>query len=191
MSGSHQQQQPLFDPESIPLPDDIPVPDEIPLPPDNGTDETVNHSPSEASELVPTNKRLAPDDEIDEDDDIIQLTHKHANKTLNNQQQLQQPPHTKHNTIDNHSNKKVKRDDRRRDELGTRQPQTNHESEDNLEREEELMSRLMGFSNFDTTKGKMVPGNQNIGAIHVVKKRRYRQYMNRKGGFNRPLDKVP
>lgn len=54
----------------------------------------------------------------------------------------------------------------------------------------EEMKKLMGFTNFDTTKGKQVPGNNKIGAVHVVKKRRYRQYMNRKGGFNRPLDKV-
>ena len=26
------------------------------------------------------------------------------------------------------------------------------------------------------------------GAVHKVVKRKYRQYMNRKGGFNRPLD---
>lgn len=55
--------------------------------------------------------------------------------------------------------------------------------------EQELMAKLMGFSSFDSTKGKMVPGNQ-VGSVHVVRKRRYRQYMNRKGGFNRPLDKV-
>lgn len=54
----------------------------------------------------------------------------------------------------------------------------------------EDMKKLLGFTSFDTTKGKQVPGNNKIGAVHVVKKRRYRQYMNRKGGFNRPLDKV-
>lgn len=58
-----------------------------------------------------------------------------------------------------------------------------------LDEEAEKMAKIMGFSRFDTTKGKPVPGNQ-IGAVHVVKKIRYRQYMNRKGGFNRPLDKV-
>lgn len=75
---------------------------------------------------------------------------------------------------------------------------TNHESDtisdtrsSSMKDEEELMARVMGFSKFNSTKGKMVPGNQLIGAVHVVKKRRYRQYMNRKGGFNRPLDKVP
>lgn len=30
----------------------------------------------------------------------------------------------------------------------------------------------------------------NQGAVHVIMKRKYRQYMNRKGGFNRPLDFV-
>lgn len=54
--------------------------------------------------------------------------------------------------------------------------------------EEEMMA-IMGFSSFNTTKGKKVPGN-DVGAIHVVKKRKYRQYMNRTGGFNRPLDKT-
>ena len=37
--------------------------------------------------------------------------------------------------------------------------------------------------------GKKVDGN-NVGAVHVIMKRKYRQYMNRKGGFNRPLDFV-
>ena len=59
-----------------------------------------------------------------------------------------------------------------------------------IDEESEMMARIMGFSKFDSTKGKMVPGNNLIGSVHVVKKRRYRQYMNRKGGFNRPLDKV-
>lgn len=55
--------------------------------------------------------------------------------------------------------------------------------------EEQEMMRMMGFCGFDTTKGKKVEGN-DIGAVHVILKRKYRQYMNRKGGFNRPLDFV-
>lgn len=51
------------------------------------------------------------------------------------------------------------------------------------------MMKVMGFSTFDTTKGKKVSGN-DVGDVHVVTKRKYRQYMNRKGGFNRPLDFV-
>lgn len=55
--------------------------------------------------------------------------------------------------------------------------------------EEQEMIKTMGFCGFDTTKGKKVEGN-NVGEVHVILKRKYRQYMNRKGGFNRPLDFV-
>lgn len=56
--------------------------------------------------------------------------------------------------------------------------------------EEEIdMMKTMGFKGFGTTKGKKVKGN-DVGEVHVVVKRKYRQYMNRKGGFNRPLDYV-
>lgn len=56
--------------------------------------------------------------------------------------------------------------------------------------EEEIdMMKMMGFGGFGTTKGKKVKGN-DVGDVHVVVKRKYRQYMNRKGGFNRPLDYV-
>ncbi|OBS81057.1 hypothetical protein A6R68_20742, partial [Neotoma lepida] len=55
--------------------------------------------------------------------------------------------------------------------------------------EEEIeMMKLMGFASFDSTKGKKVDGSVNAYAINVSQKRKYRQYMNRKGGFNRPLD---
>ncbi|XP_049883542.1 U4/U6.U5 small nuclear ribonucleoprotein 27 kDa protein [Pectinophora gossypiella] len=55
--------------------------------------------------------------------------------------------------------------------------------------EEQEMLKVMGFCGFDTTKGKKVDDNVE-GEVHVVLKRKYRQYMNRKGGFNRPLDFV-
>lgn len=55
--------------------------------------------------------------------------------------------------------------------------------------EEIEMMKTMGFCNFDTTKNKKVDGN-DVGEVHVILKRKYRQYMNRKGGFNRPLDFV-
>jgi len=48
------------------------------------------------------------------------------------------------------------------------------------------MQAMMGFGGFDTTKGKKIKGN-NLGAVHKEKKTEYRQYMNRVGGFNRPL----
>ena len=59
--------------------------------------------------------------------------------------------------------------------------------------EEEQMQKLFGFGNFGSTKGKAVEDNQNSAARGVAAKnkaRKYRQYMNRKGGFNRPLDKM-
>ncbi|XP_058455412.1 U4/U6.U5 small nuclear ribonucleoprotein 27 kDa protein [Malaya genurostris] len=55
--------------------------------------------------------------------------------------------------------------------------------------DEQEMLKTMGFCGFDSTKGKKVDGN-NVGEVHVILKRKYRQYMNRKGGFNRPLDFV-
>lgn len=39
---------------------------------------------------------------------------------------------------------------------------------------------------FDSTKGKPVPG-ADVSGVRVVTKRQPRQYMNRRGGFNRPL----
>ncbi|KAL4231554.1 U4/U6.U5 small nuclear ribonucleoprotein [Mactra antiquata] len=63
---------------------------------------------------------------------------------------------------------------------------TEEELQSMPEDEQELM-KVMGFSGFDTTKNKQVVGNEHYSA-NICKKRRYRQYMNRKGGFNRPLD---
>lgn len=59
--------------------------------------------------------------------------------------------------------------------------------------EEEQMQKLLGFGGFESTKGKAVEDNQKSlakGAAAKHKARKYRQYMNRKGGFNRPLDKM-
>ena len=55
------------------------------------------------------------------------------------------------------------------------------------------LNRIMGFSYFNTTKNKVVEDNFHgaaIGGASKHKKRLYRQYMNRKGGFNRPLQKM-
>ena len=56
--------------------------------------------------------------------------------------------------------------------------------------EEIEMMTFLGFISFDSTKGKHVDGSCNAGAPNIQEKRRYRQYMNRKGGFNRPLDPI-
>lgn len=59
--------------------------------------------------------------------------------------------------------------------------------------EEEKMKRLLGFGDFSTTSGKLVASNIEgpaKGAVAPSGVRKYRQYMNRPGGFNRPLDKM-
>ncbi|KAH8821405.1 hypothetical protein F5884DRAFT_85621 [Xylogone sp. PMI_703] len=67
--------------------------------------------------------------------------------------------------------------------------------EQNIEEDEEIvvlddgmedMKAMMGFGGFGTTHQKKVPGN-NVSAVRKEKKTEYRQYMNRVGGFNRPL----
>jgi U4/U6.U5 tri-snRNP-associated protein 3 len=52
--------------------------------------------------------------------------------------------------------------------------------------EDALLKKMMGFSSFKTTQNTKVPGN-NIYGVRKEKKTEYRQYMNRVGGFNRPL----
>ncbi|KAI9719867.1 MAG: hypothetical protein M1828_006088 [Chrysothrix sp. TS-e1954] len=52
---------------------------------------------------------------------------------------------------------------------------------------EEMMREAMGFGDFKTTKDTKVPGNDKLYAVRKEKKTEYRQYMNRVGGFNRPL----
>ncbi|KAL1863728.1 Processing alpha glucosidase I [Paecilomyces lecythidis] len=51
---------------------------------------------------------------------------------------------------------------------------------------ESLMRKTMGFTRFRTTQNTKVPGN-NVYGVRKEKKTEYRQYMNRSGGFNRPL----
>ncbi|KAI0273550.1 hypothetical protein BC834DRAFT_815946 [Gloeopeniophorella convolvens] len=55
--------------------------------------------------------------------------------------------------------------------------------------DDEAMMAMMGMAGFGSTKGKHVEGNQE-GTADVKKIRTWRQYMNRRGGFNRPLDKI-
>lgn len=69
----------------------------------------------------------------------------------------------------------------------------NNEDDEELDDEQKQMMQMMGFGGFGTTKGKSVSDNQTSaarGAASKNKGRKYRQYMNRKGGFNRPLDKM-
>jgi hypothetical protein len=55
-----------------------------------------------------------------------------------------------------------------------------------LDEDDPPLSKVLGFSRFSTTKGKK---HEDYGGVEqTVKTRKYRQYMNRPGGFNRPLD---
>jgi U4/U6.U5 tri-snRNP-associated protein 3 len=53
-----------------------------------------------------------------------------------------------------------------------------------LEEDDPPLSSVMGFSRFSSTKGKK---HVDYGTVDPIKKRTYRQYMNRPGGFNRPI----
>lgn len=55
--------------------------------------------------------------------------------------------------------------------------------------EDQLMAKLMGVTEFNTTKNKN-HSKSDISGVNKKTKRRYRQYMNRRGGFNRPLSPV-
>ncbi|EEB08228.1 U4/U6 X U5 tri-snRNP complex subunit [Schizosaccharomyces japonicus yFS275] len=68
------------------------------------------------------------------------------------------------------------------------QPSDNKNEETSLTPSDELedVSAIMGFTSFGTTAGKK---HGDIGAVFKQKKTKYRQYMNREGGFNRPLDR--
>lgn len=65
---------------------------------------------------------------------------------------------------------------------------SNSENEEELTEEQQLQ-RLMGISQFDTTKNKDHAAS-DLSGTNKKTKRKYRQYMNRRGGFNRPLSPV-
>ncbi|XP_054629874.1 U4/U6.U5 small nuclear ribonucleoprotein 27 kDa protein isoform X2 [Dunckerocampus dactyliophorus] len=83
---------------------------------------------------------------------------------------------------------KDRREDERKDMKSSKPIQISAEDMQGKTEEEIEMMKLMGFSTFDTSKGKKSEGSTNAYAVNVTMKRKYRQYMNRKGGFNRPLD---
>ena len=76
------------------------------------------------------------------------------------------------------------RKDRRGDKMQIDQPNGLHAGDD--DDEDAVLKRVMGFTGFNTTHNKKVPGNDIYG-VRKEKKTKYRQYMNRTGGFNRPL----
>ncbi|PNS14450.1 hypothetical protein CAC42_3736 [Sphaceloma murrayae] len=49
------------------------------------------------------------------------------------------------------------------------------------------VKQTMGFAGFKSSKNRKVPGNNKNYGVKKEKQTQYRQYMNRVGGFNRPL----
>ena len=80
--------------------------------------------------------------------------------------------------------------------MATDAPSSSIANDDEMEEEREdleakMMAEMMGFSAFDTTAGKDVGDPRcKMEAVKKKAQRKYRQYMNRRGGFNRPLDEV-
>lgn len=82
------------------------------------------------------------------------------------------------------------RDDQKKGGGDTSMGQDDDDDDDDVEVAEDddaaAMQAMMGFGGFSTTKNTKILGN-NVGAVRKEKKTEYRQYMNRVGGFNRPL----
>jgi U4/U6.U5 tri-snRNP-associated protein 3 len=49
------------------------------------------------------------------------------------------------------------------------------------------LQKMLGFTGFKSTKNRKVPGNDKNYGVRKDKQMEARQYMNRQGGFNRPL----
>ena len=65
------------------------------------------------------------------------------------------------------------------------------DAEDAEDEEARQMAAMMGFAAFDTTQGKEVADPRcKMEAVKKKEPRKYRQYMNRRGGFNRPLEET-
>ncbi|KAG1138037.1 hypothetical protein G6F38_010856 [Rhizopus arrhizus] len=91
------------------------------------------------------------------------------------------------NTVGAHQEENIALNVEEKEEEGHEEMEEVEGEEDGEEDEETKMMKLMGFGGFDTTKNKKVPGADVSGA-KIRKAIKYRQYMNRRGGFNRPLD---
>lgn len=86
------------------------------------------------------------------------------------------------------SDNKRPRDAADDDPEGAKRQKVEEAEEIDEEPEPELSLEALGLPvGFNSTKGKKVEGN-DVGGSQVISKRIYRQYMNRRGGFNRNLE---
>ena len=100
-------------------------------------------------------------------------------------------PHSKQTLFENTLGYKADLKAAKREKMNESEDNNSSDSEHSDETTE--IMRVMGFAKFHSTKGEKKPTDY-LGKIEsevrIVKKRRYRQYMNRRGGFNRPLDPI-
>ncbi|KAG7530360.1 hypothetical protein FFLO_05076 [Filobasidium floriforme] len=87
-----------------------------------------------------------------------------------------------------HVDKGPMREDRSKSEEGEGRDEE-EEDDGDMAAEEDEMAAMLGFGGFGSTKNQKVKGNVE-GAAQIQQQRTWRQYMNRRGGFNRPLDPV-
>ncbi|CAL1616445.1 unnamed protein product [Knipowitschia caucasica] len=99
-------------------------------------------------------------------------------------------PPRRHRSASLSPSRQKREDDRKESKQPKAKPiQMSAEDMEGKTEEEIEMIKLMGFGAFDSSKGKKRNDSSvHAHAINVSMKRKYRQYMNRKGGFNRPLD---
>lgn len=128
----------------------------------------------------------------------------HTGSTNNHTTQQYDPLAT--NTTSNNQKTKKKASKRNRDDGVNQSKKTTMDTDDQVNMDDEndddddddettkAMEELFGITNFGSTKNTKVITNHTSAAIGTVAKhlkpRKYRQYMNRKNGFNRPLDNV-
>lgn len=111
----------------------------------------------------------------DSDKEALQFTAKESGRSRKNRVRFEKEMLVKKNDNlkSNQSRKNAKKADEEEDN-----------KEDNLETN--LIKKMMGFSGFGSTKNKKVEGTDCYG-VHKIQHNEYRQYINRKKGFNRPL----
>ena len=66
-------------------------------------------------------------------------------------------------------------------------PMTGSDIPEGVDEETWEIIKVMGFGTFKTTKETKVPGNDRNYGVRKDVQMKARQYMNRQGGFNRPL----
>jgi len=88
--------------------------------------------------------------------------------------------------VKSESQRDMKLDDQKKPAVETQdKKQDDDEEEDDAAAQ---MARLMGFSSFDSSKGKK---GVDVGGVARTKASSFRQYMNRDKGFNRELSPPP